>query len=144
MRRIYDARFIENFTKHPDIWPHVTDDDCVPIDQWRPVIAPHVHWLLSDDCGALFMTYPLQPRLWEAHSQVLPGFRENTVAYYKAAFAYLKQETICTRLLGLIPRGNYPAKRAAEAAGMKAAHTLARCCKKRGRLIDMTLYELEI
>ena len=144
MRRIHDAELIEAFMKHPAIWPHVTDDDSTPIDQWRPVIAPQVYWLLSDDGGALFWTYPLQPRLWEAHSQVLPEFRHNTVSYYRAAFDFLKQNTICARLLGLIPAGNYRAKRAAEAAGMKAAHTLARCFKKRGRLIDMTMYEVEI
>lgn len=144
MKRVLDPDFIEAFAKHPAIWPHITDDDCAPIEAWKPAMAPHIHWVLSDDGGALFMCYPLQPRLWEAHSQVLPQFRRNTRAYYLALADYLKNNTICTRLLGLIPAGNYPAKRAAEAAGMKAAAQLARCCKKNGRLIDMTLYEREI
>lgn len=127
--------------KHPAIWPHVTDDDSAPQELWKPVLARPVHWLMSDDGGALFMTYPMQPRIWEAHSQVMPEFRRNTVSYYLAAFDYLKQNTICARLLGLIPAGNYRAKRAAEAAGMKPTTTLAQCCMKGGRLIDMTMYE---
>lgn len=142
MRRIADAGFIEAFCRHPAIWPHLVDDDTP--EGWKPPIAPHIHWLLSDDGGALFMTYAVQPRLWDGHGQVLPEFRKNTTRYYREAFEYLKQNTPCARLIGLIPAGNYRAKRAAEAAGMKATTTLARCCKKGGRLIDMTLYEVEI
>ena len=144
MKRIHDAGLVERFIKHPAIWPFVTDDDCGQIEDWKPVMAPHVHWLLSDDGGALFMVYPLQMRLWEAHSHVLPEFRTNTVGYYRAGMEYLKHNTQCARLLGFIPSGNYRAKRAAEAAGMKKAAVLARCCMKGGRLIDMTMYEAEI
>ena len=142
MKRIHDAWLIASFCADQEIWDFIADDD-TPLN-WAPPMAPHIHWLLSDDGGALFMSYAVQPRLWEIHFQVLPEFRRNTRAYCAQAVDYLRTQTKCARLIGFIPDGNWRAKRAAEAAGMKATTTLARCCMKGGRLIDMTMYEMEI
>lgn len=144
MRRTHDAELIRSFITNPAIWPHVTEDDAGPAENWQPALAPHIHWLIADDGGALFMVYPLLPRLWEAHSQVLPEFREHTKNYYEQVREYLRRNTLCGCLLGLIPDGNYKAKRAAEAAGMTALGAVSNCWLKGSRKSGMTIYKLEI
>jgi hypothetical protein len=142
VNRIIDADYIKSILKHPSIWPFAMDD-AVDKDTWEPPLAAINHWLMPDGGGALFLTYPHDATLWEAHSAVLPERRTQTVELYRQAFEYVRQNTSCKCLIGKIASGNYRARRAAEAAGMKFIGTLPKACRRRG-LRDVSLYALEI
>jgi RimJ/RimL family protein N-acetyltransferase len=140
--RTFDAEYIHAILKHPAIWPWAMDDG-LDRETWCAPINSVNHWLRPQEGGALFLTYAQDPLVWEAHSAVLPEHRAKTVEFYKWAFDYVRHNTPCKCLIGKIAEGNYRAKRAAEAAGMKFIGTLPKACQRRG-LRDVAIYALEI
>lgn len=136
-----DRDYIEGILFHPSVWPWWQDDDA---PDWRPPIGPNVIWLRPEEGGALFMIYPHFPRLWEAHSAVLPEYRTNTTRYYREGIQWVRDNTICTHLVGMIPTGNPRASAAVRAAGFKQEGLFTKAKMQRGKLRDIAVYGLEI
>lgn len=143
MIRTGDGAHIRAVMADAGIWPLVCDDGASPED-WQPAGGEHVHWVRSEDGGALFLTYPLNRTLWEVHIAVLPDFRDRTTGYIRDFAQYARENTQAACLLGFIPADNAPCLRAARAAGFKVTGSAPHSWRRLGRLIDMTIVTLEL
>lgn len=105
---------------------------------WKPNMADNTVWLKAP--GAVFMGFALTPVLWECHSAVVPEFRQRTKEYYQQAIDWMRENTTCRHLIGMIPEGNLLARVAAKAAGFKREGFMPNSRMHAGQLVGQYIY----
>jgi hypothetical protein len=128
---------------HPKIYPHITDDSAVPVDEFAPIDSPYILYLTchdGDEYLGLWMFVQTNAVMLEVHTCLLPGhgFHRARQAAIEAA-EWIWENTGCQRIWTQVPRNNRIARKFAEASGMVQFGTNPQCFLKGGKLVDLLL-----
>jgi RimJ/RimL family protein N-acetyltransferase len=129
---------------HPSIWPHITDDTCVPTDEWEPVLVDGTHYLMPDDDSACFFLHRHTSLHWEVHSGVLPEHRGASRTLVMDGLDWMRANTTARVISTYVPRGNFAAGALAKACGFSKVGIVPASILRNGSAVDQTLYVLEL
>lgn len=142
-----DAALIKRTITHPRIYPHVTDDGCVPAEEFEPALAPALLYLgiYSDDGEylGLFFIHPHNHHCFEVHTCLLPeAWGRRSLECTKTCMDYVFSQTDCKRLITNVPVFNTHAKRLALRTGMVPFGVNVKSFMKDGVLHDQLMLGL--
>ena len=137
--RSEDWDLIRSIITHPKIWPHVSDDSTPPWEEWQPVIAESVWYVVVRDREELLGVFTMVRHnaiCWEVHTCLLPSAWGRTLeaARQMAEWAFANME--CLRIITNVPAYNRLALRFAERAGMTQYGINPQSYLKDGKLWD--------
>ena len=137
--RSEDWDLIRSVITHPKIWPHVSDDSTPPWEEWQPVIADSVWYVVVRDGEEVLGVFTMVRHnaiCWEVHTCLLPSAWGRTLeaARQMAEWAFANME--CLRIITNVPAYNRLALRFAERAGMTQFGVNEKSYLKDGKLWD--------
>lgn len=141
--RTADLDLVRSIITHPKIYPHVSDDFSPGPEDYTPVDATGVWYVIARDQGellGLWMVVWHSQILAEIHTCLLPcawGQRAKTAA--QEALGWLFASSGVERVITQVPESNKLAHRFARAAGMSAFGLNPKSFRKQGKLIDVIL-----
>lgn len=131
---------------HPNIYPHITDDGCPPVEQFEPVISPAIWYVEARDNDVLLGLWAFVPQnavCWEVHTCLLPHAWGDTAAIAaKELASWIWENTDCRRIVTTVPAYNRLAYRFARKAGMTEYGRNPKSFLKNGKLYDQLLLGL--
>lgn len=138
--RIYDMAFVKEVMMHPSIWRHIHDDG---VSEPAPQNLECLYWLAVSDEErkvGFFLVYQTNSFCFEMHTALLPeiwGEKANQAAQLLLKWVF--QNTVCEKIITLVPDDNKVAKRFALRNGMQIEGVNRASFKKDGRLLDQTM-----
>ena len=137
---VQDITFIDNVFRHPEIYPHITDDNC-PRSPEGFSVAPIFHnplfkFIIASG-AAVFMLTILNSVTLEIHSLILPEFRgKSAVDICRAGINYMFAKPNCRKLVTQVPVINLAAYALAYKVGMRVEGFNKKSFLKNGVLYD--------
>lgn len=117
-----DYRLIRQIITDVAVYPHVTDDDSPPPEEYQPPQHEAVSYVLARDGEDLLGCWIFIPQtrvLWEVHTCLLPiAYGERAYKAGKGVIQWLWENTECLRLISNVPSYNRLAAKYAERCGM--------------------------
>lgn len=139
-----DTEYIRAIVTHPAVWAYAVDQGSDPAT-WQPPMQGVV-WLTMPGVVGVALVYRVSGVIYAYDAAVLPESRAPAVNYTKRRDyieelkAWLRKNTDCKHLIGIIAEDNKRSIRAAEADGLTLEGRLAKS-KKRGEVfIDALIY----
>jgi GNAT superfamily N-acetyltransferase len=142
MRAETDVSIIANVLKHPSIFPYISDD-YTPSD-WMPSPSGASVFLMPEDNSACFVFTKHSGVLCEGHLAVLPEARKRGEALGRAALDWMKENTDCKAVMGLVQEKNKHACRYVERLGFEQSGRIKKGFAKDGELVDLVIYTMEL
>lgn len=143
---VEDREFVTRIYTSPDIWDRVSDDFTPGrdvIDLTDALRNPNIYILIPDNIG-VFMYHPLNTILYQTHASVLPEFRgKKALEGARATGMWMYQNTLCRKVICLIPHKNYQAMAFARSLGFHKEGVLTKSIMKHGELVDLHCYGIE-
>jgi len=137
--RSQDWELIRGIMLNPKIWAHISDDSTPPLDQFEPVQAEHIWYVIvrdGEEVLGLFMLVRHNAVTWEVHICLLPSAWGRTLQAARGMAAWAFANMPCLRIITHVPAYNRLALRFAERAGMTQYGINYRSYLKNGRLWD--------
>src|SRR5579884_3617144 len=139
MTRDY-ARIAEIMT-HPKLYPWIADDFYPAPENFWPLESDALVHLLAfdgDECLGLYITHPINTRLWEVHHCLLPNaWGRRSIEVGRAFETWLWENTQAAKVIGFTPSDNRLALRYAKKLGMKEAGKVTSALQRRFELHDI-------
>ena len=143
LRRTDDYELIRGVMTHPAVYPHISDDGCPPVEEFRPSESESLWYVVAEDAGellGLWLLVPLNSICWEIHTCLLPcAYGPRGQAAAKEMAAWIWANTPCRRLVTTVPKPNQLALRFAVRAGMQEYGRNPASFLKNGVLHDQVL-----
>jgi RimJ/RimL family protein N-acetyltransferase len=148
LERTTDATLVRKILTHPSIFPWVTDDSTVVLDE-EPDKIPDLVWCVvareDTDVLGLVTFIPQNAVCWDVHLAFLPcAWGAKAKEAIDRAFRFIAQQTTCRRLVGSVPVYNRLAIAAAKRAGMQQFGINEQSFLKDGRLWDQAVLGMNI
>lgn len=137
-----DAALLKRIITHPDIWPHVTDDNCGSPEDFEVFVGgPWMHLLVKDEellgCFSFFQQNSI---CWEVHTCLFPGhYPDVNEAAGKGVIEHIFQSTACLRIVTNVPGYNRAAAAFAYRCGMKRFGVNYNSYLKGGSVMDQIM-----
>lgn len=136
--RTHDMDVVRRIITHPQVYPYITDDGCPPADQFVPVDAPALWYLLvrrGEEILGLFLLHPLNSTCYEVHTCLLPScWGPDAVEVAREARQWVWENMPAKRVVTNVPENNPLALRFALKAGFRAYGTNPASIEVGGRL----------
>lgn len=147
IERTYDMGLIRGVFTHHDIYDHITDDGALDVTDYEPLDNPALYYLAALEdvftVAGVFLCVPVNCICYEGHAAILPEYRKNTEDIYRAAFAWMFENTPCQKIVGYTPAYNTAARLVSRRAGMVTEGRSAKSFLKRGVLHDRIIFGIE-
>lgn len=152
--RTRDYDLIRRIMAHPQVYPHITDDGCPPVEEFHPVESPEIWYVIvRSDSGprslafgnaiGMWVFFPQNHVCWEVHTCLLPvGRGETGRAAARQMAAWIWSNTPCRRIITNVPVFNRLALAFAKRAGMVEFGRNERSFLKGGELHDQIMLGL--
>jgi hypothetical protein len=151
IERTYDYDLAKAILAHPSVYAWMVSDGApAPQDVQIDVSGFTYYLLVKTDDGELLGMFIVVPYrntsvTWEVHTCLLPCCRgANAVLAYHAGVQWLKDHTICKKVIGNICEDNKPALFMALRAGNEIIGVNKASIMKGGKLLDQTIVGMSI
>ncbi len=144
-----DRKFLESVWNHPEIGPYIRDDEAqnktdTPWDQL--LLLPHIYFLipvLDGRQAGVFFIHPWNSICAEAHTLILPGFRQETaLVCCREAIEWFFTYTSFRKVMTQVPVWNRAAYKLAVRVGFRTEGLNTKSFLWRGKLYDQVILGL--
>lgn len=144
--RTRDYELVAAIMTHPRIYGHISDDFYPPPDDFWPRMDEKIFHLLvylDDKCVGLYITYAINPLLWQVEHCLLPwAWRARATDAIGEAFEqWLWTHTTAEKAIGLTPSCNTLALRYAKRLGMREAGRIEGAYQREFKRHDIVIFE---
>ncbi len=137
-----DRALIESIAKHPEVLPHIADDNSPPLDVTPYLGEPNVALIVEGGC--FFGVWHGSGRV-ECHTCFLPEARGRTALVEgRKAIDFMFKQTNCFELVTRVPANNPAADWYARKMGFRLRFERPACWTKNGTAYPIRYYALEI
>lgn len=140
---INDVDFILSVYHTDTIWQDSSDDNTPPLTKEMLITfisSGYAVLLIPDDIG-VFTFHPWNSITYAMHSAVLPKYRGvKALDGARQAGFWMFENTLCQKIVTLVPANNYKARALAHAGGMLKEGIITKSLLKKGERIDQYLY----
>lgn len=121
--RTHDMDLVRRVFTDPEIYPGLTDDGCVPAENYEPQDNPSVLYVevrISKRLAGLWMFVPSNSFCYEVHTAILPWARGRmAITAAKMMTEWIWANTPCVRIWTSVPAFNESAFWFAKQSGMQ-------------------------
>lgn len=135
----FDYDFIREVCVMPEVWPHVSDDNC-SIEDFNP--SDYMIYLLVEDEGEImgfFGLSAINTICYEIHTTMLPKAWGKTLKYTKEVLAWIFENTECLKVITFVPETNKKAFNLAVKTGLKIEGFINHSFMKNNHLVGQYL-----
>ncbi len=137
-----DMALVKQIITHPKLWPHLSDDFSPPPEDFEPIQAQGIVYLLvldGEQVLGCFILHPHSAIIWEVHTCLLPEAWGRSEEATKGGTEWVWSNLNCIRLITNVPTINKLALRLAKHSGMQEFGCNPDSFAKGGKVYSMSM-----